>query len=221
LAAAALRSCPARQEAFLPALTGPASSTLDPMCHLPRCGNLPSSSIHIAPTNPSLAAISQSPTITCSPIAIPPLLPSPSPTRHALHSRQGPCLHALHGLHALTTAPSSRPFAMPCNPPRPLLVETVFCPLPRSLLHIPRPTEPIAPHRDRQVPSPHNDPSPTANLRTHLLSLSQHTHVRTRARTRRCQPTPPPSRLATYQARVTQSPPRARCSAYLPTCQLT
>jgi hypothetical protein len=209
---------PGRQEALLSGPDRPCILHPRPMCHLPRCGNLPSSSIHIAYTNPSLAAISQSPTITCSPIAIPSLsihtaiaLPNascPPPATGSLPTRPTP-----------HTRP--RPFAMPCNPPRPLLVETAFCPLPRSLLHIPRPTEPIAPHRDRQVPSPHNDPSPTANLRTHLLSLSQYTHVRTRARTRRCQPTPPPSRLATYQARVTQSPPRARCSAYLPTCQLT
>jgi hypothetical protein len=112
--------------------------------------------------------------------------------------------------HALTTAPSSRPFAMPCNPPRPLLVETVFCPLPRSLLHIPRPTEPIAPHRDRQVPSPHNDPSPTANLRTHLLSLSQHT--RTHACTHTTLPTYP-----------TPKPPRnlpSPCDAIPPSCSL-
>jgi hypothetical protein len=196
---------PGRQEALLRGPHWPAWTCIlhpHPMCHLPRCGNLPSSSIHIAYTNPSLAAISQSPAIACSPIAIPQPLPSPSPTRHALHSPQGPCLHALHR----TSHTRPRPFAMPCNPPRPLLDETAFCPLPRSLLHIPRPTEHIAPHRDRQVPSPspHNRPSAHPQTYAPTSSLFHNTHVRT----------PPPARLATYQACVTQSPPRARCSAY-------
>jgi hypothetical protein len=203
------------------ALTGPDRPCIlhpHPMCHLPRCGNLPSSSIHIAYTNPSLAAISQSPTITCSPIAIPSLsihtamaLPNascPPPATGSLPIRPPwPTPH---------TRP--RPFAMPCNPPRPLLDETAFCPLPRSLLHIPRPTEPIAPHRDRQVPS---IPSPHTNPRAHPqtyaptnLSLTQHTYAPAHAHTTLPTYLPHPARLATYQACVTQSPPRARCGAY-------
>jgi hypothetical protein len=179
-----------------------------PMCHLPQCGNLPSSSIHIAYTNPSLAAISQSPTITCSPIAIPSLsihtaiaLPTascPPPATGSLPTR-----------HTRPTPHSRpRPFAMPCNPRARFSLKPHFvrchahcC----TFLVLQNPS-----HRIEIVRSHSHQPqSPPANLRTHL-SLSHNTRTHPRTHTRRCQPTPP-------------KPPRnlpILCDAIPPSCSL-
>jgi hypothetical protein len=162
------------------ALTGPASSTLVPcvicldaaiyLVHLSILPTLthPSLQYHNHPQSPARLSLSH---------RSPSTLPSPSPTRHALHPRQGPCLHVLHR----TLVPDPLPCRATPRARFSMKPHFVRCHAHCCTFLVPQnPSHRIEIVRSHPLPS-QPPQRPPANLRTHLFSLLHNTHTYTYA----------------------------------------